>query len=293
MKKYLRSLLFPHVAIIIILLPIAAAFLTFSMLRLNESSPIRIASYLIAMYELTVVCLRVPNMISFFKRIKNGNKYIVRWFDDARLRVSVSLAGGFLWNLAYSLLQLGLGIYNRSSWYYSLAGYYILLAVMRFFLFRHSRKYLPGEKMQNELVRYHTCGWIFLAMNIALSTMMFIMIYRNRTVKHHEIIVISMAAYTFFTLSKAIINVIKYRRYNSPVFSASKLITLTAALVSMLTLESTMLVTFDSSEMSDTIRRLFLQLSGGAVSIFIVLTAIYMIVKSGRELRKLKASQSE
>ena len=73
----------------------------------------------------------------------------------------------------------------------------------------------------------------------------FFMLYWNRTFSHHMITAIAMAAYTFTAFTVAIVNVIKYRKYNSPVFLASKVISFASACVSMLTLTSTLLTTFD------------------------------------------------
>ena len=48
-----------------------------------------------------------------------------------------------------------------------------------------------------------------------------------------------MAAYTFLTFAFAIINLVKYKKYKSPVYMSAKLISLIAGAVSMLTLETT------------------------------------------------------
>ena len=100
---------------------------------------------------------------------------------------------------------------------------------------------------------------------------------------------IAMAAYTFTTLTTAIINVVKYRKYNSPVFSASKAIALAAALVSMLTLESTMLTTFSDGTMTATSQKWMLGATGAVISAVIVAIAIYMIVVSTQKLKTLKS----
>ena len=117
---------------------------------------------------------------------------------------------------------------------------------------------------------------------------MFYMIYEHRVTRHGEIITITMAAYTFTTLTMAIINVIRYRKFNSPILSAAKAISLAAACVSMLTLENTMLVSFNKGAMPQQIVRLFLALSGGVVSAFIIAMAIYMIVQANRKLKSLE-----
>ena len=98
-------------------------------------------------------------------------------------------------------------------------------------------------------------------MNLALALIIFFMVYWNRTFNHHEITTIAMAAYTFTALTMAIINIIKYKKYNSPVYSASKAISLASACVSMLTLESTMLTTFGDGTMDLTARRMMLGIS--------------------------------
>lgn len=290
-KKIGKALLYPHISIMLILLPVSTAFLVYSMISLGTESVAAIVSYVIAAYTLTVWCFKIPYLISYFKSFKENNKYAKKWQEDTRLRVNVSLYGALIWNTAYGIFQLALGVKHHTFWFYSLAGYYISLAVMRFFLVRHTRKYAPGEMYHDELIKYRTCGIIFLVMNLALSLMVFFMVYWNRTFIHHEITTIAMAAYTFTSFTIATINIVKYRKYNSPVYSASKAISLAAACVSMLTLESTMLTTFGNNSMSLTERKIMLGSSGGAISAFIIAMAIYMIAVSTKKIRQLNKNE--
>ena len=286
-----KNLLFPPAAVLMLLTPIAVAALIYSMLWLEETAPVRIGSYVLAFYALTVLCARIPSFVRTLRDFKNGNRYVNLWTGDIRLRTNVTLSGSVLWNGAYGALQLGLGIYHGSAWFYSLAAYYATLAAMRLSLVWHTLHHAPGEQMQQELMRYRACGWVFLLTNLALSGMMFYMIYENRAVRHNEITTITMAAYTFATLTMAIVNVIRYRKLNSPALSAAKAISLASACVSMLTLENTMLTTFRSETMMPEKARLFLGLSGGAVSIFIIAMAVYMIVQASRKLKSLEEAQ--
>ena len=287
-KKLGKTLLFPHIVIMISLVPLATVLLVGSMVFVGTESVIAIISYVLAAYTLKVWCMKIPDLIKFFKAFKNENKYMRKWQDDTRLRVNVSLYGSLAWNALYGIFQLWLGFYHHTFWFYSLGAYYICLGVMRFFLARHTTKYAPGERMQTELVKYRACGIVFLVMNLALALIIFFMVYWNRTFEHHMITAIAMAAYTFTALTTAIINVIKYRKYNSPVFSASKAISLAAALVSMLTLESTMLTTFGEGTMTATTQKWMLGATGSAISVLIVATAIYMIVVGTKKLKQLK-----
>ena len=284
--KKLKGLLYPPPLLLFLLTPVSIAFLVLSMVYLGSESPIAIVSYVLAAYLLTAICFRIPRIVRVAKTLGEKSKLLRRLREDDRFRVNVSLYGALLGNTAYAAFHLGLGIYHRTFWFFSLAGYYLFLALMRLFLWRHSRKYAPRERMREELLRYRACGWAFLWMNLTLSLIVFFMIYWNRTFLHHEITTITMAAYTFTAFVFAVINIVKYRKYQSPVFSATRAIGLASASVSMLTLEATMLTTF-GAEMLPKTRRLFLALSGGAVAIFVVVEAIYMIVSSTKKLKLL------
>lgn len=248
-----KALLFPPTAIRVILLPVAAGGLVYTMLRLGEMNPIRLSAYVLAFYTLVVACAQIPNIVRSVGRIKKENKYIRIWTDDPRLRMNVTVSGSVLWNGVYGALQLGLGIYHRSAWFYSLAAYYVTLAIMRLSLVWYTMRHKPGE----------------------------------------QITTIAMATYTFAMLTVAIVNVVRYRKYNSPVLSSAKAISLAAACVSMLTLESTMLASFNKGTLSQKTIRIFLALSGGAVSAFIVGMAVYMIVQASRKLKSLEVSHGK
>ena len=74
-KKIGKALLFPHIAIMIILVPVAAALLVYSMVFVGTESVIAYISYVLAAYTLTVWCFRIPRLIKFFNTFKNENKY--------------------------------------------------------------------------------------------------------------------------------------------------------------------------------------------------------------------------
>ena len=290
-RKIGKALLYPHIAIMLVLLPVSIVLLVYSMVFIGTETVIAYISYVLAAYTLMVWCFRIPWLIQFVKSFKNENKYAQMWLTDTRLRVNVSLYGSLLWNTAYAVFQLGLGFWHHTFWFYSLAGYYICLAIMRFFLVQHTRKHNAGEQMQEELIKYRNCGIVFLLMNLALSLMVFFMVYWNRTFEHHEITTIAMAAYTFGSMTMAIISVVKYRKYNSPVYSASKAISLAAACVSMLTLESTMLTTFNDGKMSLSERKIMLGATGMVICACIITMAIYMIVQSSKKLKLLRTEE--
>lgn len=287
-KKLGTTILHPKRAAAIALLPLGTALLIFSMTKLEKNHPVRLVSYVLAFYTLTVWCARVPALLRSLRAAKNDCRFLRTWFGDSRLRMNVMLAGGAAWNGAYAALQLGLSVCHRSAWFASLAVYYGLLAAMRVFLARHTLRYQPGENLRRELKQYRACGWIFLAMNLALSGMMLFMIRGERAARHHRITVIAMAAYTFASLGLAVANAIRSRKSLDPAAFAVRAVSLAAASVSMLTLENTMLTTFDQGKITEDVRRLLLALSGAAVSALLAVTALSMILQGGRKLKELE-----
>ena len=292
-KKLGKALLFPPTAIMLILIPIATVFLIYALVFMGHDSIPAILSYVLSFYTLMVWCNQLPRLIPMFRKFREENKYARRFLEDRELRMKVSLYGTLYFNTAYALLQLGLGFWHHTFWYYTLAGYYICLAIMRFFLACYIIRRKPGENQKEELLRYRNCGIVLLLMNLTLSVMVFFMIYWGRAFHHHEITTIALAAYTFGSLTIAIINVVKYRKYNSPVYSASKAISLAAACVSMLTLESTMLTTFGDGTMDLTTRKIMLGVSGGAISVFIIFMAMHMIAQGTKKIKLLDAAKEQ
>ena len=275
-----RWILWPPAAVLIPLLPIAGVLLVCAFALPAVSEPVRLSAYTLSAYALLVLCLRLPRVIRRGRAAARRSPRIARWQDDAALRFQVALYGSLVWNAAYAALQLGLGVVHASSWYYALAVYYLLLALMRFWLLRSARTGRPGERLRPELLRYELCGWGLLLMALVLCGMMVLMISGGRSFRHHQITAIAMAAYTFTALIGAIVSLVRSRRMKSPVVSAATAVRLAAACVSMLTLEATMLTTFGNEDAE--FRRMMLAGSGGAVFLFLILLSLFMIVSAHR-----------
>lgn len=80
------------------------------------------------------------------------------------------------------------------------------------------------------------------------------------------------------------------RKYNSPVVTMTKVISLSASLVSMLSLETAMFSQF-GQEMAPQYQQLMIMLTGAGVSIAVVTMSVYMMVKSIKEIRKIRSSR--
>jgi hypothetical protein len=151
-------------------------------------------------------------------------------------------------------------------------------------MLNHTLKFEPGQKMFREWLIYRFCGLGLVLMNLALTVIIaFVTAYSKSTV-NNEIITIMLAAFTFTAMAIAIVNVVRYRQYNSPVWSASKALSFVSALVSILTLEDAMLATFGQAE-GESFRRLMGALTGAGIVAVVLAIAIYMIVRSTKTIK--------
>lgn len=284
-------MLYPHPAIILILVPLSIAMLVYTFVFQNNDV-VAYASYFLSAYAFTVVCIKTPYVIRKATIVKNTNPYIQIYLNNASLRIKVSLYSSLFMNTCYGIFQLGLGFFHKSLWFYSFAAYYIVLAVMRYFLLYDIKLTTVKQNIELEFKRYRFCGILLLIMNLSLMVIVFFMTWLKHSIQHHFITTIAMAAYTFWSFSKAIIQLIKYKKYKSPLFSASKIISLAAASVSLLTLENAMLTAFDNNT-TETFKRIMITSSGLAVCTLVLVMAIFMIVYANLHLKKLNSTTQE
>ena len=210
---------------------------------------------------------------NFFERIKIETAFITKLF----------LCLSFIFNIAYSVFLFVVSQMYSSKWFFVKSIYYGILSVVRIFVYLQIS---PQKQLVSKIKTMRACGCFLLSINLVFSTMMFILIYGNRYIKYHEIIVIALATYTFTSLTMAIINGIKHLSKNDYLLSCAKIISLISASVSIVTLTNIMLSTF--GENNSLLRSIILPILSGFVSIFIIVCAIIMICKANLDLRKLK-----
>ena len=268
-----------------------------------EIPALQYLSYISSAYALTVTITGFPHFIAFARTTKRrvmesgfmkkfrGTKFGGRFFDDVRFRTELALYVGLFINFLYICIKLVSGICYRSLWFIALAGYYILLAVMRFILL-HKGKRSAILTMETELKRYRMCGITLLIMNQALAGIVIFMVYQNEGFDYPGLLIYAMAAYSFYSVITAVINLVKFRKHGSPLLSAAKVINLVAAMVSILSLETGMLAQFGGDD-DPLFRKTMTGATGGAVCTIVIGMAVFMIWKSTKLLRAFKINNSQ
>ncbi|MBQ8558991.1 MAG: hypothetical protein IJ439_03280 [Tyzzerella sp.] len=286
-KKIFNKILYPPIWLMILLTVVSAVILPIVFVKGWEESPVAYISYIIAFYSVMILSTFFAEVLpKRYKEIKQkvydhplGNKYMT----DAAFKVRISLYISLAINLVYSVFKLVSGIYYSSLWIGAFAVYYILLSVIRFVLLHHMERKKDAGTIE-EYRSYRISAVLMMFINMTLSGIVLNMIVQNKSAVYSDVFVITSAAYTFYILTVSLIDLVKYRKYKSPVMSAAKAIRFAQALVSLLSLEASMLVQFGEDE---AYRRVMIALTGAGVCIIVMSMSIYMIVRSTKEMKTL------
>jgi hypothetical protein len=291
-KETIKKILFlPPWLAVLIAVPILT--LTFVTLAIGASEWYVYVIYPLSAYGAAVLVLAVPRMVKTAKNGFWGSKPICwlqstafgsRFLHSKVFRSQVSLHCGLVINLTYVALKLVTGILYRSVWLIALSGFYLLLAIMCSVLVGYVHQEKIGENIPREFCRYRACGYALLVVNQALAVIVGYIVHENQGYSYPGLLIYGMALYAFYAMITAIINVVKFRKLGSPILSAAMIVNLTAAMVSMLLLETAMLSEFGGDE--PIFRRYMTGASGGVVCTFVFGMAIYMIDHSTKYLKK-------
>ena len=290
-KKLGKKLIFPPVWLMVILVIVSAAALVFVFVNgMEETIPAYIA-YALSFYTLSVVtvfCVMVlPKQYSTVKQKVYDDPLGNRLMTDRVFRTNISLSVSFVISMLYVGINLWFWHTMKSYWFMVLAVYYVIMAVMRFLLVRYVRIQKIGTNILKEWKRSKACACILLLINLSLSGAVLMILYQHRGYDYPGMMIYVMALYTFYALTISIVDTVKYRKMESPVMTTAKVVSLSAALVSLLNLETAMFAQFGGN-MTPENQRIFIILTGAGVSITVVTLSVILIVNANKEIRRIK-----
>lgn len=282
-KNLGKKLLTPPIWVIAVLTIISAAALVTVFIKGWENTVFAYIIYVLSFYTLCVISIFLVKILpGRYRAIRQkiyenpfGNRYMTDKVYRAKLSLHISLGV----NLLYAALQ-GLQWYLfRSWWFVVLAVYYAILSVMRFLLLRYVRTNEIGSSILSEWKRSRVCACILMLVNLCLSGAVLMILFENKGYDYPGILIYVMALYTFYSTINTIVQTVKYRKLGSPVISTTKVIALSAALVSMLNLETAMFSQF-GADMEVQSQRLMIILTGAGISVAVNAMSAVLIIKS-------------
>lgn len=211
---------------------------------------------------------------ALYKGIKNTES------DNYRQRTVFFATVSLSFNVIYAIYNGFLGAWLSSAWFAAMSFYYILLGVMRFKAIKAEYKKKSETEMDcfkgKEISLLKSSGIILLFLTLALiGTAVLI---DSNTKEYGEIAMITIATYTFYKIISAIINVVKVRKRNSPLCTVIRKISCADAVMSVLPMQSSMIMSFDQDNGMDF--RLMTGLTGAGICIVIFYLGVSMIVSA-------------
>ena len=295
-KKICGRLLVLPLWLVVLLTVISTVLLVTVFAKGWDTTPIAYVIYVLSFYTLMTICIACYKTIpGYYKSIKGkvyGNKYANRYLTDAVFKTHVTLYRSLTINLIYIVINAVSGIVFSTYWFGIFAIYYAIMAIVRFLLARYVTKNHIGTSRMGELKRARLCAYILMTVNLALSGAVLMMIYYNRGFEYQGILIYVMALYTFYITTTAVIDMIKYRKFKSPIMSVTKVIKMAAALFSMLFLETAMFSQFGGNTSPES-QRIMIMATGAGISVIVVTMAVYMIVCTTKEIREYKELKKE
>lgn len=252
----------------------------------KEHSPLAYASYLLSAYTLAVSVLKIIRIVQSVKLRLHQNIFFHRYFTELGYKAQISLYLSFGVNLAYSVYHGLLSIFMQSMWCATMAFYYIILSTERFLLVRYFRGKTRSTAL--ELRKYRFCGCLLLILTTAILAIRIGTMQKEGVIHYSGSVIYAAAGYTFYSLTLSFVNLVRYRRLDSPVCSAAGILSLSSALVSLLFLQTAMLETFSEDAAWELTMNAWL---GFGVFFIVLALALFMILRGSIRLQKIRSPE--
>lgn len=282
MERLLRitnKLLRPRLVLLAPLAVISAAALAAVFTLGLEDTAIAYASYVLSAYSLTAVTLRLITDARRWHSRALENRHVRRYRTDLDFRLRLRLTVSFGVNLCYSVYKAALGLLLGSVWFGAMAAYYLVLSAARFLLLRGGMgSLLAGYKKRR------FCGLLLAVMTVPIAVIGAVSVYTGSATEYPGHLIFAAAAYTFYSLTMAIVNICRFRGACSPAYSAANALALMTALVSMFFLQGAMFLAFgDGSSMERDMNMIF----AAVLAAMAVGGSVYLVADSAIRIKAI------
>lgn len=200
------------------------------------------------------------------------------------LRIIKSPYFSLCFNFIYAVANCALGFWKHSWWFITMGAYYIVLAATRFSVIRVKQKAKGDFELENFAKKI--TGILLLFLSFCLIGVNTLSIMNEQGTKFHEIIMITIAAYTFYKITIAIVGLVKSSKIACHINLTLRNISFADAVVSIYTLQRSMLASFEGMAKSDIL--LFNILTGTAVWLIVLFLGINLIGGKRIDMAKSK-----
>ena len=282
LKDFAIRILHPGVVWIIVLTLLSASALIYIFTSERHETFLAYIFYALAAYSVTAFSVNIQKIVAKVNSFVMSKKIANRVITDMSLQIKLSLYLSLSLNVFYAAFKLLAGIRYASFWYGADALFYVVLSAVRFLLLRHMRN--ERQNPANELRKYRFCGCLLFALSAAFTGVVYQVANQNMGYEYPGLLVYVVATYTFANLVLAVVNLVKFRKKNSPALSAVKIISFVRALVAIFALQTAMFASFGDGAGFQRIMNIAF---GVCVCCTIFYLAVTMVIHANKKLKKL------
>lgn len=276
-----QKLLFPHPLLVLLMTALSAAGLAWIFLNGMDQHPIAYFVYCLSFYSLVTLGALVPKLIGKVTALVHSSPRLEQALKDKELRFKLELYGEQILNFGYGIFKCAGAFLYRDAWMGTDGFYNLTQGIIQLVQILRRRKNL---NLKAQWKSYRLCGWLIFAMHLSTTGISFLMIREHMSEEYPGFMIFATAAFAFYKLISAFIDVAKDRKHTAPIDSSVRLLDLSQALFNLFSLQVAMLHVFGAdfayAGMMNT-------LTGSAVSLLMVGMGIYMLRRSRRELNKI------
>lgn len=213
-------------------------------------------------------------------------KYIDLYKKDNGFHAEFGLYAGLITSFAYAAFLAVCGYAQGSPWLGSLAGYNFSLVLIRMILTKGLRKSTKLGAWKASLY----CGVMLLLLTATLYGIGVLTILYGNASSYPHYLIYGVAAYTFYKVITSVRSLIIYRRIKNPIYTASMVLNLSAAMVSLYLLQSALLSAFGDNE---NFRQMMGIILGSSIGALIAAESVYMIVIAAVNICIIRKSEHD
>ena len=187
-------------------------------------------------------------------------------------------------NFVYALGNCMVGFLTHSWWFITVGAYYMVLTVTRFSVLQIRRK--AGGNHDTELFARRITGILLIVLSLCIVGVNILSALKERGTAFHEIVMITIATYTFAKVTIAVVGMVKAKHTPSPALKTLRNISLADACVSVYTMQRSMLQSFPGMEVGEI--QLMNILTGTGVWCIVLLLGINLIGGKRIDMAKSK-----
>lgn len=126
-------------------------------------------------------------------------------------------------------------------------------------------------------------------LNISMCGMIVLMTQASYGFSYPGYLIYLSALYTMYIMILSVVNLVKFRKIDSLILSASKVLNFVAAMMSVLGLQTAMIARFSSN--GEAYRKMMNAITGGTVFCIVMITVVVMMVQSSKMNKKVESNE--